>query len=122
MDNTSPEITGLKWGEIKTGDGNTYKDARCYPGGSCPWDWNETGTHHKPGIQISDIEWLINKGTEVFVLSQGVFSRLKIAHETIDFLEKHHLEYYILPTKKAVKKYNQIRRTKPVGGLFHSTC
>lgn len=116
-------IDSLKWGVIKLSDKSTYKDAKIFPGGSRNWDWSETGTRHNPGIQISDIEELIEKGSEIIILSKGMDGVLQTKKEAIDFLEGKNLQYYHLLTEEAVQMYNKlISEGKNVGGLFHSTC
>ncbi len=99
-----------------------YKDAKLFPGGSREWDWNETGTHHNPGIQPADVEELITKGAQVVVLSEGFYKRLGVCEETTDFLKEKGVTFYILETEDAVEKYNVIREEKPAGALIHSTC
>lgn len=117
----SPEIIFAKWGEIKVGE-STYKDVKCFPGGSRAWDWNQTGTKHVPGIQIEDIEELVEKGTQVIVLSKGYHERLQTSPEAIHYLENKKIPFYILQTEKAIKQYNTLCADTQVGGLFHSTC
>lgn len=117
----SPRITNLRWGHIET-DGNTYKDAKLYPGGSRPWDWNETGTSHVPGIQPADVEELLEHDAKIIILSKGINERLQTKDETIDYLEQAGCEYHIMQTEKAVEKYNQLCGREPVGALIHSTC
>ena len=121
----SPYIEEHRWGEITVrnkGDHITYRDAKVYPGGSRGWDWNETGTHHSPGIQRADVEELVENGAKVIVLSQGVYRRLQVCNETTEWLDELGIPYHILETKEAIKTYNALRKEKPVGGLFHSTC
>jgi hypothetical protein len=118
----SPKINSIKWGKINVEKNLIYKDAKLYPGGSRKWDWNETGTHHQPGIQPADVEELINNNAQVIILSKGFHKRLQVCDETKDFLKDNDLTFYILETGKAVEKYNQIRKEKPVGALIHSTC
>ncbi len=118
----SPKINSIKWGKINVDKNLIYKDAKLYPGGSRKWDWNETGTHHQPGIQPADVEELINNNAQVIILSKGFHERLQVCDETKDFLKDNDLTFYILETSKAVEKYNQIRKEKPVGALIHSTC
>ncbi len=121
----SPYIVNHRWGEIVVRENSKekkYKDAKLYPGGSREWDWNETGTHHDPGIQPADVEELIEQGSEVIVLSRGVYQRLKVCEETTDWLEDLDIPYHIEETQKAISTYNNLRKDKKVGGLFHSTC
>ncbi len=120
----SPRISHVSWGclEIEERD-QPFKDAKLYPGGARPWDWNETGTSHTPGIQPADVEELLDKGAEVVVLSQGMNERLQITSETLRMLDHQGVETHVLQTEKAVKRYNELQDAdEPVGGLFHSTC
>ena len=119
---TSPEITSIKWGELTTGDRNTYKDAKLWPGGSRKWDWNETGTQHVPGIQPADMEELLENGAQTVILSKGFHERLQVCPETEELLQKEEVDYHILQTEEAVSRYNELRNSEPVGALIHSTC
>lgn len=123
-DRTSPRITHLSWGQIKTeGPDGVFKDAKCYPGGARAWDWNETGTSHVPGIQPADVEELIEHGAEVVILSKGINERLHVKPETLDLLDAQGVEADVLQTERAVDRYNELQAAgTPVGGLFHSTC
>jgi hypothetical protein len=59
----------------------------------------------------------------VIVLACGVFSRLKVADETVEYLKTNQIEFIATDTKRAVKLYNDYaERNIEVGGLFHSTC
>ncbi len=118
---SSPHITHLKWGQIEV-EGQRYKDAKLFPGGSREWDWRETGTHHQPGIQPADVSELLEKGAKVLILSQGMWNRLQVCPQTIQMLKEQGIEVHILQTELAAKLYNNLRETYPVGGLFHSTC
>lgn len=123
--NQSPRIKNHSWGEIlvdEDGEEQAYKDAKLFPGGSRGWDWNETGTHHSPGIQPEDVQELIEQGSEIIILSQGVYERLGVCRETEELLKQEGVEYYIEDTKKAIKTYNELQKNRKVGGLFHSTC
>jgi hypothetical protein len=121
MTSSSPPITHLKWGQIEV-EGQRYKDAKVFPGGSREWDWQETGTQHRPGIQPADVNELLEKGAQVIILSQGMWKRLQVSPQTLEMLQEKGIEVQILQTELAVKLYNQLRETSLVGGLFHSTC
>lgn len=118
----SPRIIDFRWGRIELDNGDSFRDAKLYPGGAREWDWNETGTRHVPGIQPDDIEELLERGAEVLVLGQGVYQRLQVCPETLRYLEGRDIEVHILQTEDAVEAYNALVATRPVGGLFHSTC
>ena len=119
----SPRITKISWGKMDIEGVGLGKDFKLWPGGGRAWDWNETNTHHTPGIQIADIEELINHGAEEIVLSRGMLLALQTCKETIQLLEKEGITFHILETKKAASLYNKlIDDGVAIGGLFHSTC
>lgn len=103
-------------------DGKSFKDAKLYPGGAREWNWRETGTHHVPGIQPADVAELLEHGAEIVVLSKGVWERLQVCPETLTLLEGKGVAVEVLETESAVSRYNVLRETARVGGLFHSTC
>lgn len=98
------------------------KDFKVYPGGGRPWDWRETGTNHDPGIQPEDVEELLEHGATVVVLSRGMELRLRVDPRTLKLLEERNIPVHVAETTEAVRLYNDLAATEPVGGLFHSTC
>lgn len=120
-DTPSPRITHMSWGRLEV-DGKSFKDAKLYPGGAREWNWRETGTHHVPGIQPADVAELLEHGAEIVVLSKGVWERLQVCPETLTMLEGKGVAVEVLETESAVSRYNVLRETARVGGLFHSTC
>lgn len=123
-DDGSPRITHLSWGRLEVeGHEAPFKDAKLYPGGARAWDWNETGTRHRPGIQPADVEELLDHGAETVILSRGINERLQVKPETLSMLEERGVSVDVLQTEQAVERYNALQAEgKPVGGLFHSTC
>ena len=121
--NRSPRIKDVSWGRLEVeGEAEPYKDAKLFPGGSCEWNWRETGTNHKPGIQIADVQELLDRGATVVVLSRGMAECLHVPRETLDFLKERQIPVHVLPTKEAAALYNKLAENEPVGGLFHTTC
>lgn len=118
----SPKISNFSWGRIEVEGNYKYKDAKLFPGGSRAWDWNETGTHHIPGIQPEDVMELLEHDASVVILSRGINKRLRVCQETEDLLNEKGISYYILQSEKAVEKYNELRTTEAAGALIHSTC
>ncbi len=119
----SPRISRISWGKMIVEGVGFGKDFKLWPGGGRKWDWNETNTHHAPGIQPADVEELINHGTKEIVLSRGMLLALQTCKETIELLEKKDITFHILETRKASFFYNKlIDDGIAVGGLFHSTC
>lgn len=120
--NETPKITHLSWGHMEVEGHGRFKDAKIYPGGAREWDWNETGTRHRPGIQPADVQELLEQGAQSVVLAKGINERLQVMPETVDLLHKKGIDVEILQTKKAVERFNELREDRAVGGLFHSTC
>ena len=77
---------------------------------------------HKPGIQIADVQELLEHGSKVVVLSRGMAECLHVPRETLDFLKERQIPVHVLPTQHAVALYNKLAQTEAVGGLFHTTC
>src|SRR3982750_1246196 len=120
---TSPQINHVSWGRLDVqGQTEPYKDAKVFPGGSREWNWRETGTAHKPRIQIADVQELLEHGSKVVVLSRGMAECLHVPRDTLDFLKERQIAVHVLPTKEAAALYNKLAETDPVGGLFHTTC
>lgn len=119
----SPHISKISWGQVQV-EGHTapFKDVKLYLGGAREWDWLESGTHHKPGIQPADVQELLESGAEVVILSTGMHERLAVCPETIQMLDKAGVTTHILSTKESVRLYNELREIKSVAALIHSTC
>ena len=117
----SPRISHLSWGHIEVDGYPPFKDAKILPGGAREWDWRETGTRHVPGIQLADVRELIDHRARAVVLSKG-WQRLQVCPETLELLVENGIRVEVLQTEDAVKRFNVLRESMPVGGLFHSTC
>ena len=119
-------IKKLTWGSIEVQIGKetqTFRDCKVWPEGAESWEWDETGTHHKPGIQPADIEDILNKDIDVLIMSRGRMLRLEVCPETIALLKAHKIEYHFEETAKAVALFNRlITKDRKVGGIFHTTC
>jgi hypothetical protein len=118
----SPRITHIAWGRMEIETIGCGKDFKLYPGGGRPWDWNETGTRHVPGIQPADVLELLDRGSRVIVLTRGMQLVLRTCLETLALLRERGIPVHVEETRAAVALYNQLASETPVGGLFHSTC
>ena len=119
----SPKIEALTWGHIRVESLGDGKDFKLWPGGGRVWDWTETGTRHRPGIQPADCEELLTAGASEVVLSRGMWRALGVPKETLEWLENAGVRWHALETRAAVARYNELAQAGlPVGGLFHSTC
>jgi hypothetical protein len=75
-----------------------------------------------PGIQPDDVQELIEHGAKAVVLSKGFWQRLNVCPTTLEVLAKNGIKAEVLQTEAAVERFNELRESMPVGGLFHSTC
>jgi hypothetical protein len=98
------------------------KDFKLFPGGGREWDWSETGTHHVPGIQPADVLELLDRGSQVLVLTRGMQLVLRTCPETLALLRERRIPVHVEETRAAVALYNRLAEETLVGGLFHSTC
>jgi len=121
-----PPITHLSWGRMELSIGGrtyTFKDCKVWPDGAKEWDWDLTGTRHRPGTQPADIEELLASRIEEMVLSRGMQLVLQTCPETEELLRASGIPYHIEETGRAVALFNQLwLEGKRVGGVFHSTC
>jgi len=119
----SPHIDHISWGHMEVAGLGVGKDFKLWPGGGREWNWRETDTHHVPGIQPSDVQELLDNGSQTVILSRGMLLMLRTCQETIDQLEEMKISLHIAETKAAAEIYNDLASGgKAVGGLFHSTC
>jgi hypothetical protein len=118
----SPLITHVSWGRMEVAGVGIGKDFKLYPGGGRRWNWQETGTEHVPGIQPADVKELLERGSEVVVLSRGMQLVLQTSPETLEFLRERGIPVHVVETRAAVDLYNKLVQDQAVGGLFHSTC
>ena len=117
----SPRVTHVSWGRIEVEGLGLGRDFKLWPGGGREWDWKETGTHHIPGIQVSDVEELVQHGSQEVVLTRGMELVLQTCPETLAYLRGKGITVHVDETNAAVALYNKLAETQAVGGLFHST-
>ena len=122
VESNSPRISHLSWGRIEVEGHPPFKDVKIFPGGAREWDWRETGTRHVPGIQPADVHELIEHGARAVVLSKGIWERLQVCSATLEVLARNGIQVEVLQTEDAVARFNELRQSIAVGGLFHSTC
>lgn len=100
-----------------------FKDCQVWPGRVKEWDWNLTGTRHRPGIQPADIDDILAHNVDVMILSRGMECMLYTWPDTEHLLRSRGIAYHIAETQQAVDLFNTLtRQGKKVGGVFHSTC
>lgn len=119
----SPRVQDHGWGFVDVEGLGRLRDAKLWPGGGRGWDWNETGTHHRPGIQPADLTELLEHGADVVVLSRGRDLRLETTPEALSLLAARHAEVVRDETGAAIGEYNRLAAAgRRVAALLHSTC
>lgn len=126
MSDGQTTITHISWGRIEVRvDGQTlsFKDCKIWPGGATEWDWTLTGTHHRPGIQVADLEEVLAYDPDVIILSRGMQRRLQTMPQVERHLSDRGIPYHINETNRAVELFNTLAQEgRRPGGLFHTTC
>lgn len=118
-----PRVTRIEWGRLELDGGRVFKDAKLWPGGAREWDWRETGTRHVPGIQLADVQELLERGCDVVILSRGQELVLRTKPEVLEALRSAGVEVLQLESRDAVARYNElVAAGRRVGALIHSTC
>jgi len=56
------------------------------------------------------------------ILSRGFHERLGVTPDTLRMLEEREIPTHVVQTEVAARLYEELRETKKVGALFHSTC
>jgi hypothetical protein len=119
----SPKIGANGWGHLEIEGIGMLKDAKLWPGGGREWDWAETGTRHRPGIQPADVAEVLEHDVEVVVLSRGRELRLEVMESVRTVLDELGVRAVWAETGDAIGEYNRLASTGArVGGLIHSTC
>ena len=116
-------ISDFSWGKVEVAGLGTFKDVKLWPAGGREWDWSETGTRHRPGIQPEDVDELLENGAEIVLLSRGVDLVLQTMPDTLAYLEAKGVPFEQLQSEEAVERYNELlEKGIAVGLLLHSTC
>ena len=76
------------------------------------------GTSHILSLAEVEATWL--PGVETLIVGTGFFDRVRLSPEAETFLAKHKCGVDLLPTKKAVRLWNERQGT--VVAILHITC
>jgi hypothetical protein len=119
----SPRVRRHEWGSIEVAGVGALRDAKVWPGGGRAWDWNETGTQHRPGIQPADLMELLQHEPDAIVLSRGRQLRLETSPGALSLLRERDIAVIREETCVAIEAYNSLAENRRrVAGLFHTTC
>jgi hypothetical protein len=118
-----PAILAIEWGRVEVEGLGVFKDVKLWPGGGRSWDWNETGTRHRPGVQLADCVELVEHGANTIILGTGMNDALGVSPGTVAELEERGVAVEAAPTLAAVARYRELAAgSDAVGALIHSTC
>jgi hypothetical protein len=76
------------------------------------------GTSHI--ISLDEAKHVYEKGAERLIIGTGQFDMVKLSDEAAGYFERKKCQVDLLPTKKAIKAWNEAEGN--VIGLFHVTC
>ncbi|KAL2861009.1 uncharacterized protein BJX67DRAFT_386102 [Aspergillus lucknowensis] len=114
----SPKIKTITPSGLEVPDVGAGTDFKLYPGGGRFWDWCETQTKLETGIQVTDVEELVQNGATTVVISRGLKNELQIQAETLRYLAERDITVLVANTQRAVELYCALVDTTPVGALF----
>ena len=103
-------------------------DLIAFPGGFRSWDWNDRNicpcADHRPGISKKAVDYLVDQGCEIVVLSKGFQDVLQTSPDVIDHLKKERKVQVVHENSATcAETYNKLAKSgKKVGLLLHSTC
>lgn len=118
-----PQINHTRFGEI-TIDQKTYEhDVYIFPNGEVKKRKKSLakeiyGSSHKIGP--NELKYLCNKKTEYLFLGIGQNGVAELTAEGKRYLDKHNIDYTVLPTPEIIEEYNQCEMQK--AALIHVTC
>jgi hypothetical protein len=121
MSKQPPHITHLEWGRVDA-DGQRFRDVKLYPGVATGWDWRVTGMRHQPGVQVADVQELVDAGCRTIVLSRGMDLVLQVPADTVAWLEQQGVAVEVLESRLAAARYGELAAQGNVGLLLHTTC
>ena len=74
-------------------------------------------------IKKEEVEQLFASGSETVIIGIGVLSRARLSDEARNFAERQSAQMFVLPSRDAVQKWNQIANEgKRAAALIHITC
>ena len=122
----SPLVSASDWGRVEVeGIAQPFRDAMLFPGGCREWDWNASGTTHRAGIQLADVDTILAQDAKEVVLSTGRLGLLRVPRVVLRHLSARGVTAHVLRTAAAIDRYNALASLPEgprVGALIHSTC
>jgi hypothetical protein len=69
-----------------------------------------------------EFEELAKENPEIIIVGNGQYSAMKIDEEVKKIAKERKIELIILPTPKAIEKFNELVESKKVCAYLHVTC
>lgn len=112
-------VEDYRFGSIKVKGRYYYNDVILTRDTIYPNWWRREG--HK--LYLDDIRQFLDQDLEYLVVGTGYSGMLKPEPELADALSRRNVKLITLPTRMAVKKFNELlKKGVNVVGAFHLTC
>ncbi len=113
------KIEKYEFGVIKVNGRIYYQDIKIAGRQIFPNWWRKEGHF----LYKEDIEDILKFSPHYLVIGTGAYGAMAVDKNLVDYLSQNNIQYYILTTDKAVKKFNQLlEEGKKGAGCFHLTC
>jgi hypothetical protein len=112
------KIEEYNFGMMKV-DGKIYKNDLIIMPGRISENWWRDEGHY---LKESDIFDVFNENPEIIIIGTGAYGFMKVDDGVINKAHELNIELIIENTAVAVKKFNELSKTKKVAGAFHLTC
>jgi hypothetical protein len=100
-------------------DGQPYtQDVVIYP------DHVQEGWLRKAGhkLEPEDLEGVLEQDARTLVIGTGDVGLMRVARETLEYLESNGFEVTVQPTAEACESYNRLAELRPVIAALHLGC
>ena len=100
-------------------NGKTYtSDLIIYPDRVDPSWWRQEGHF----LRLQDLTAVLNEEPDILIIGTGYMGIMKVPPELRQQLEQKGVELHVERSRKAVKLFNSIDKSKKVIAAFHLTC
>ena len=113
------QIKKLEWGNVTLHNDSVHSDIIIDAYEVTKWDWKTTNFKHNPGYTLINIEKILKYYNvplnSLVIFSTGIDSKIKPGVSNGNYL--------FMPSKKAIKYYNnEIKKNNSVILFLHTTC
>ena len=116
-------IDRFSFGSIVIGGTKHIRDVILLPNGTVKGRAGGFWIVGSHSIKKEEVAELIDSGAGDIIIGVGVLSRARLSDEANAYTQSHDFELSIMPSRDAVKKYNQsIDEGQKAAALIHITC